>query len=89
MYTGTLSKSVPDLSFFVISEQKSDSFIANAAVTNFILLVGCAVSSCSSTLKVIEAFGKLTIYEDVDLPLLGLLLKFASENSVSLNSPCL
>ena len=43
----------------------------------------------SATLKLIGALASSTMYDDVDLPLSGLLLQLASEKAASRKPPCL
>ena len=87
MYTGTQLKRLPKPSSFIMFEQKTDSFIVSAAATSSASIVDCAVNPCSPTLKLIGAFANMTMYEDMDLPLSGLLPQLASENAVSLKPP--
>ena len=68
IYTGTLSKCVPNPSSFILLEQNTASFIASAAATSSAPIVNCAVSPCSPTLKLTGAFARKTIYDEIDLP---------------------
>ena len=56
MYTGTLSKRVPNPSSFIILEQNTASFIVKAAATSSASMVDCAVSPCNPTLKLTGPF---------------------------------
>ena len=67
----TLPKLSPKLSFDIMLEQNAaSSFIVRAAATSSASIVGCAVSPCSSTLKMIGTLATVTMYDDVDLPCL-------------------
>ena len=89
MYNGTLPKPSSKPSFYIISEQNTASFIVRAAVTSSASIVDCAIVPCSPTLKLIEALASITMYDDVDLPLSGLLPQLASEKAASLKPLCL
>ena len=84
---------IPKLSSKPISnitlEQNTASFIVRAAAACSASIVDCAVSPCNPTLKMIGALVSITMYEDVDLPLSGLLPQLASEKAASLKLPFL
>ena len=54
-------------------EQNTAFFIARAVATSSASIVDCAVSPCSATFKLIRVLTSVTIYDDVDLSLSGLL----------------
>ena len=56
---------------------------------NHLLHVDCAVSPCSPTLKLIGGLASIMMYDDVDLPLSGLLPQLASEKTASLKPSCI
>ena len=56
MDTGTLPKSMPNPSFSIILKKKIVSFIVNAIATSSTSMVDCAVSPCSSNLKLTGPF---------------------------------
>lgn len=89
MHTGTLSKSVPNLSSFIVLEQITESFTVSAAATSYASIVDCAASSCIPILKFTGTFESMKMYEDIDLQISGLQPQLASENAVSLKRPCL
>ena len=67
--SGTLPKLSPKPSSDIMLEQNTASFfIVRATTTSSPFIVSCAVSSCSSTLKIIGALATVTMYDDVDLP---------------------
>ena len=84
MYSGKQSKHVPNPSSFVTFEQNTASFVASAAATSFASIVDCTVSPCIATLKLTGSIERKTMYEDIDLPLSGLLPQFTSEKAVNL-----
>ena len=89
MYSGTLPKLSSKPGFNIMLEQNTASLIIRAADTSTASTVDCVVNLCSPTLKLIGALASITMYEDVDLPLLGLLPQLASEKAESLKLPCL
>ena len=64
-------------------------FQCQSCRTSVSSIVYCSVSPCSPTLKLIGALTSITMYEVVDLPLLGLLPQSTSEKAASLKPPCL
>ena len=89
MYSGTLPKLSSKPSSNIMSEKNTASFIVRATVTSSASIVDCAVSPCNPTSKLIGALASITMYDDVDLPLLGLLPQLASKKAASLKPPCL
>ena len=85
IYSGTLPKLSSKPSSNIMLEQNTAFFVARAAAS----IVDCAVSPCNPTFKLIGALANITIYDDVDLPLSGLLPQLASEKEASLGLPCL
>ena len=79
---------MPNPSSYVMLEQNTASFIASAAATSSASIVDCAVSLCSPTFTLTEAFARKTIYDDIDLPLSGLLPQLKLENAVNSKPPC-
>ena len=69
--------------------QPKHHFGVETRTTSSASIVDCAASPFSPTLKLIEALPSITMYEDVDLPLSGLLPQLASEKAASLKPPCL
>ena len=88
-YNGTLSKRVSNTISFIMLEQNTASIIVSAVATSSASIMDGDVSSCSPTLKLTRALDRKTKYENIDLPLSGLLPQFASENVVRLKPPCL
>ena len=90
IYNGTLPKLLSKPSSSIMLEQNTASFfIARAAPTSFASIEDCAVSPYSPTLKLIGALANITMYDEVDQPLSGLLPQLASEKEATLKSPCL
>ena len=90
IYNGTLPKLLSKPSSNIMLEQNiASSFIARAAPTSSASIEDCAVSPCSPTLKLIGVLAKITTYDEVDQPLLGVLPQLASEKEATLKSPCL
>ena len=89
MYRGTLLKISSKPSFNIILEQNTTSYIVKAATTSSVSIAYCAASPWSPTLKLIGALASITMYDDVDLPLLGLLPQQESEKAASLKPPYL
>ena len=69
-------------------EQTTASFIVRSAATSSASIVDCAVSLSSPILKLIGVLASITMYDDVDQPLSGLLPQLASEKEASLKPPC-
>ena len=66
--SGTLPKLSPKPNSNIMLEQNiASSFITRAAATSSASIVGCAVSSCSSTLKMVGASVSVTMYDGVNL----------------------
>ena len=84
MYSGTLQKLSSKTSSNIMLEKNAVYFIVKAAATSSASIVHCAVSPCSPTLKLIGAITSITIYDDADPPLSGLLPHFASKKAASL-----
>ena len=70
-------------------EQNTASVIVSAVAISSTSIMDGDVSSCSPTLKLTQALDRNTKYENIDLPLPGMLPQFASENVVRLKPPCL
>ena len=80
MYNGTLLNhfSKPGSTFML--EQNTASFMVSAAATSSASIVDCAVRLWRPNLMLIRPLVSITVYDnDVDLPLSGLLPRFASE----------
>ena len=89
IYNGTLPKLLSKPSSSIMLEQNTASFfIARAAPTSFASIEDCA-GPYSPTLKLIGALANITMYDEVDQPLSGLLPQLASEKEATLKSPCL
>ena len=88
MYNGTLLKLSLEPSSNITLKQNIASFLVRAAAASFASIVDCAASPCNPTLKLIGALVSIRKYDDVDLPLSGLLPHFASEKAASLKPPC-
>ena len=78
-----------NLSCNVLLDQGTASSILRAVATSSDFIVDCAVSPCSSTLKLIGALACITMHDNVDLPLSRLLPQLAPEKAVSRKPPCL
>ena len=90
IYNGTLPKLLSKPSSNIMLEQNTaSSFIARAAPTSSASFEDGAVSPCSPTLKLIGALANITMYDEVDQTLSGLLPQLASEKEATLKSPCL
>ena len=89
MYSGTLPKLLSKLSSNIMLEQNTAFFIVKASATSSTSIVDCAVSTYSVTLKLIGALASITMYDDADLPLSGLLPQLTSEKAASLKPLCL
>ena len=72
-YNGTLSKRVSNPSSIIMLEQNTASVIGSAVATSSASIMDGDVSSCSPTLKLTQALDRKTKYENIDLPLSGLL----------------
>ena len=67
--SGTLPKLLPRVSSDIMLEQNiASSFTVRATATSSASIVGCAVSPCSSTLKMIGVLATFAMYDEVDLP---------------------
>ena len=90
IYNGTLPKLLSKPSSNIMLEQNTaSSFIARAAPTSSASFEDGAVSPCSPTLNLIGALANITMYDEVDQTLSGLLPQLASEKEATLKSPCL
>ena len=84
IYNGTLPKLLSKPSPNIMVEQNTASFFtARAAPTISASIEDCAVSRCSPTLKLIGALANITMYDEVDQPLSGLLPQLASEKEAT------
>ena len=89
IYNGTLPKLSLKPSSNIMLEKNTASSIVRAIATSSASIVDFAVSPCTPALKLIGALAKTTMYDDMDLPLSGLLPQLASEKTASLKPPCL
>ena len=87
IYSGTLPKLSSKPSSNIMLEQNTAYFLARATATGFTSIVDCAVSLCSPTLRMIAALASVTVCDDVELPLSGLLPQLASEKAESRKPP--
>ena len=86
IYSGTLPTLSSKPSSNVILEHHTVSFIIRADAAS---ILDCAVSPCIPTLKMIGGLASVTMYDEVNLPLSGLLPQLESEKAASRKSPCL
>ena len=90
IYNGTLPKLLSKPSSNIMLEQNAaSSFIARASPASSASIEDSAVSPCSPTLKLIGVLANITMYNEVDQPLSGVLPQLASEKEATLKSPCL
>ena len=89
MYSDTLPKLSPKPSFNIILEQDIASFVVRATATSSVSILDCTVGSSSPTLKLIWALDSTTMYDDVNLPFMGLMPQLESEKTAGLKPSCL
>ena len=68
-------------------EQNSAFIIVRATAPRSASIVDCAVNPYSPTLKLIRALASVTMYEDVNMTLSGLLPQLAFKKAASLKPP--